>query len=226
MAAAANVWAQTGGKGKKGTSLASGTKLYELVGKYMVAKEETWGDDDGITKVYYLDPLRFKAFKKELDAGGEYKQDDWWDEKNRDWERRKTFARWCARPKGEFTLDLENKNNTGSWYQYQKVAGASGAKLTELLRKYMAPSWDEDLGDDGIAYVYCIDPLRFDELKSEFEALGEYTQERNGTDKNRDWDRGRSFAIFTVYAKGNVELSLQMKDNSGTWYRYKNKKAK
>jgi hypothetical protein len=97
-----------------------GLTLDESLRAYMGPSPQTWGDLGNVS-VYYLDPPHFEAFKAELDAGGEYTQTNSWTDKNRDWERGKTFAQWDARPNGEFELRLMKEDNSIVGYRYTKV---------------------------------------------------------------------------------------------------------
>jgi hypothetical protein len=51
---------------KKESPVALGPKLEEALHKYMSPQAQTWGDDDGFTYVYFLDPDHFEEFKVEL----------------------------------------------------------------------------------------------------------------------------------------------------------------
>jgi hypothetical protein len=73
------------------------------------------------------DSLRFNAFKAELDAGGEYNPVAIWTEKNRDWDRDKTFARWVVTP-ADFELWLYKKDNSLVRYTYLPKPAAGAPK--------------------------------------------------------------------------------------------------
>ncbi|GHU27378.1 hypothetical protein FACS1894164_19470 [Spirochaetia bacterium] len=194
-------------------------KLDELLREYMSPNPQTWGEGEEAkdVDVYYLDPIRFVAFKAELDAGGEYTEAYDWNEEPGD----RTYAILGVRSDGSFSLKLYKKDNQGSMYGYQKNPGASGLKLDKLLRKYMAPdpqTWDE--GDETEEVnVYYLDHLRFDEFKAELDAGGKYVQYNNGT-WTRDWDLGKTFAQLAVRPNGKVELTLAKADNSTLAYKY------
>jgi hypothetical protein len=113
-------------KSLKESPVALGLTLDESLRKYMGPQEQTW--DDGNASVYYLDPLHFEAFKAELDAGDEYYQTGSWSENNRDGDRDRAFARWGARPDGNFELDLCRADNSRDGYRYVKVSPGSEPK--------------------------------------------------------------------------------------------------
>jgi hypothetical protein len=95
-------------------------KLDNSLRKYMGPEPQRWGDDEKPTLVYFLDPLRFEAFKTELDAEGNYKQVDSWTGM-RDWDKGTAFARFAVRPDGSFELELGKEDNSRIGYRYQKI---------------------------------------------------------------------------------------------------------
>jgi hypothetical protein len=198
--------------------VALGLTLDELLHKYAVVPLQN--TDDKVSYRYYLDPLRFEEFKAELDAGGEYTQ-TYSGPENRDKERGMSLARWVVRPSGTFQLELFTEDDSGFMYDYKKAPHASGLKLDELLRKYAGPypqRWDGE--SKGVTYVYYLDPLHFEAFKAELDAGGAYTQTESWTNKNRDWDRGKTFARWAVRPDGSFQLDLNKEDNSETGYRY------
>jgi hypothetical protein len=74
--------------------------------------------------------------------------------------------------------------------------------LDKILRKYMAPqeqTWDNNgVKDAQYTYVYFLDPLQFEEFRSELDAGGEYRQSDSWTDDNQDRIGGRTFARWAV----------------------------
>jgi hypothetical protein len=101
---------------------ASGRITDELLRKYMGPEPQFWdGAGKGPTYIYYIDPLRFEAFKAELDGGGEYQQTDTWTEKNRDYNKGAAYVQWAVRPNGEFELRLYKADNSMLGYRYKKV---------------------------------------------------------------------------------------------------------
>jgi hypothetical protein len=103
-------------------------------------------------------------------------------------------------------------------------AVASAPKLEESLRKYMVPqpqTWDNNgVKDKQDTLVYFLDPLHFEEFRSELDAGGEYLQSDNWTEDKRGWDQGRTFVRFAVRPDGRFELNLCNSDNSVIGYRY------
>jgi len=202
-------------------------KLVEILGKYMVPSQYTWGDED--VSVYNLDPNRFNEFKAELDNGGEYRQVES-GTYNRDWEQGQLFARLVVRPNSRLSLELCRADNSVVGYNYTRItSGALGLKLQESLSKYIGPrheNWgDGAYGDDVL--VYNLDANRFDEFKAELDASGEYGQTFNHSQRNRDWERGKAFARFVVFNRHfpnvvSFELQLYRSDNSGVQFGYTN----
>jgi hypothetical protein len=195
--------------------VARGLTLEESLVRYAGAQEQMW--DTERVPVYYLDPLRFDAFKAELDAGGEFRQFDQWTG-TRDWEQGKTFARWAARPNGVFDLSLCTADNTEAGYRYRKVSRAAGAKLAESLSRYVIPR-EETWGKETVT-VYALDPLQFEEFKVELDA-GDALYQAYRNDFNRDWSRGTAFARWAARADGTFELTLGNRDNTTVEYTYK-----
>jgi hypothetical protein len=194
-------------------------KLDELLHKY-AGPRCSQNTDGKITYYYYLDPLRFEAFKTELDAGSEYQQTGIYPE-DRDKERGMTLARWVVRSSGSIQLELFTEDDSGFSYDYKKVPQASGLKLDEFLHKYAGPypqRWDGE--GKGLTYVYFLDSLHFEEFKTELDAGGEYQQTGSWT-KKRDSDKGVSFAQWAVRPKGEFVLRLSNADNSVIEYHYK-----
>jgi hypothetical protein len=197
--------------------VALGLTLEESLQRYMGPQEQNWGNKK--VNVYFLDSLRFEEFKAELDAGGEYKEDGSWTEKNRDWSQGETFARWAVWPDGISELDLCKEDNSRAGYRYKKVPQASELKLEESLRKYVVPQ--EQTWDKGEKVtVYFLDPLHFEEFKVEIDAMDEYYQADSWT-YTRDWEKGMTFARWAARADGTFELTLCKKNNSTPSYRYK-----
>ncbi|GHU97102.1 hypothetical protein FACS189483_02120 [Spirochaetia bacterium] len=195
--------------------------LEESLRTYMGPNPQTWGNgaDAEEVAVYSLDPRRFKAFKTELDALGEYQQTGSWNNDNRNWNMGKAFVQFAVLPGGNFQLKLFQADNSEFAFSYTKNPQASELTLDELLRKYMAP--DPQTWDDGQEVtVYYLDPLRFEAFKAELGAGGEYIQ-RYGWDENRDWEMGKTFARFTVWSNGHLELDLCREDNSRSLYVYR-----
>jgi hypothetical protein len=199
--------------------------LDELLRKYMGPNPQTWGDNDNREEVavYYLDHSRFDAFKAELDAGGEYVQDD--DDENeftRDWDTGKEFARLGKKPDDRVQLTLAKADNSTLEYHYTKNPQASGDKLDELLRKYMGPNpqtWGDDDNREEVA-VYYLDHSRFDAFKAELDAGGKYIEYETQTRK-RDWDTGKTFVRLGVKLNGKkLELDRCNADNSTSEYKY------
>jgi hypothetical protein len=171
---------------------------------------------DGNKRVdYCLDPLRFEAFKTELDALGEYSQYDSGIDQHT-WG--KTFAMWRVFSSGNASLQLYKADNSEPWYDYIEVSGSSGRMTDELLRKYMGPE-PQTWGKEEV-YIYYLDPLRFDEFKAELDAGGEYLESDSWTE-NRDWDEGLSFVQWAVRPNGEFVLRLCNADNSVIGYNYK-----
>ncbi|GHV03270.1 hypothetical protein FACS189485_06000 [Spirochaetia bacterium] len=195
-----------------------GPQLAESLRKYMGgAQPEKW-DDEEVT-VYYLDPSRFKAFRAELDALGEYQQTDGWYNDNRDWETGKTFARWAVRSDGRSELALYQADNSEFGSHYTKNPQVSGEKLTELLRKYAAPkptTWDD--GTPGADYH--LDSSRFEALRAEIRAGGEYFLFDSWILDARGWDLGKSWSKMKA-TNGKVFLEIGREDNSFVQYKYK-----
>jgi hypothetical protein len=215
----------SGGGGDSGAPLpvAPAATLEEMLRKYMGPKEEKWGDDGSrSTKVYYLDPSRYAAFKAELDAGGEYAQYEDWTDPNRNWERGQTFARFSIRPNGTVQVDLNKADNTETGARYNKTTSASlGPKLQESLRKYAGPREEKWGQYDKPVKVYFLDPLQFEQFKAWLDAGNTYSQTDSFTDNNRDWDRGVTFARWSVLPDGTFSLDLMKQNNSGVGYAYK-----
>ncbi|GHU01557.1 hypothetical protein FACS1894147_01630 [Spirochaetia bacterium] len=196
-----------------------GPQLAESLRKYMGGSQPEKWDDEEVT-LYYLDPSRFKAFQTELDALGEYQQTGGGYDDNRDWDQGKTFARLVVRSDGRLELDLCQADNSKFNSQYTKNPQASGEKLAELLSKYAAPR--EITWDDGSAgTVYSLDPSRFEALRAEIRAGGEYIQGESWTNDNRDWNLGKSWARLGAEPNGKFFMELGREDNSFVLYRYK-----
>jgi hypothetical protein len=200
-------------------------KLDELLRKYMGPNPQTWGDDDHRedVDVYFLDHSRFDAFKAELDAGGEYVQDEnSRGEYIRDWDTGKSFARLGKRSNDTVVLTLANADNSTFDYDYTKNPQASGVKLDESLRKYMVlnqQTWGDDDHREDVD-VYFLDHSRFDAFKAELDAGGKYI-EYDDNKHTRDWDTGKTFARLGVKLNGKrLELARCDANNSTSEYRY------
>jgi hypothetical protein len=223
--------ATTGGTAKLPANTAKAAKqsppvlaprLVELLGKYMGPKPQDWLG--GTAYIYFLDPLHFEEFKAEVDAAGEYRQIDRWNELNEYNRGRKPYVRWVFEPNGKVQFDHWKEDDSLIGYKYIKVGGASGTKTEELFRKYMGQEpefWDGE--GKRLTYVYYLDPLRFEAFKAELDGGGEYQQTANWTEK-RDWGKGVAFARWAVRPNGEFELRLCKADNSTLGYRYKKAK--
>jgi hypothetical protein len=199
--------------------------LDELLRKYMGPDPQTWGDDDHRedVDVYYLDPSRFDAFKTELDAGGEYVQDNEDEhEYTRDWDKGKTFARLTKKSNDRVQLTLAKADNSTLDYDYTKNTQTSWVKLDELLRKYMSPNpetWGDDDHREDVD-VYYLEHSRFDAFKAELDAGGKYIEYEAET-RNREWNTGKTFVRFGVKLNGKkLELARCNADNSTSEYKY------
>jgi hypothetical protein len=204
--------------------------LKESLGKYMAPSEQNWGEEDGTVNVYFLDHAQFATFKSELDAGGEYSQNDT-ETETRDWETGKNFARLGVKADGTIRLDRCNADNSFLWYRYEKVSATAGRqKLDASLRKYVGAQpqrWSHnvdggEVDDDADTYVYFLDTAHFEDFRSELNANWvEYFQFDSWTDADRDWEQGKSFARWAERPDGIFELDLCNSDNSRIGYRYK-----
>jgi hypothetical protein len=175
---------------------------------------ETTRNNSGPWYEWYLDPLRFEEFKAELDADGEYSQTGSFPNNDRGTPE----ALWVVIPDGGFQLELRKEDGSGVVYEYKKVLGTSGHKVDELLRRYMGSS--EQTWDEGLVHIYYLDPLRFEEFKTEIETGGEYYEDNRWTNANRDWDRGMTSAWWVDVTGGGFILELLKKDNSTVGYGY------
>jgi hypothetical protein len=201
--------------------------LDELLRKYMGPNPQTWTwGDDGHQEdvdVYFLDHGRFDEFKAELDAGGEYVQDDDSErEYTRDWDEGKSFVRLGKRPNNRVQLAFFKADNATFEYDYTKNSQASGVKLDELLRKYMVPrseTWGDDDHREEVD-VYFLDHSRFDAFKAELDAGGKYIEYDTST-WTRDWNTGKTFVMLVVKLNGKkLELRYCNTNNSTSEYRY------
>jgi hypothetical protein len=200
-------------------------KLDELLREYMGPNPQTWGDDEHREEVdvYFLDHSRFDEFKTELEAGGEYVQDeDGEHEYTRDWDKGKSFARLGKKPNDRVQLTLAKADNATFEYDYTKNPQASGVKLDELLRKYMGPNpqtWGDDEHREEVD-VYYLDHGRFDAFKAELDAGGKYIEYDTST-WTRDWDTGKTFVRLGVKLNGKkLELARCNANNSTSEYKY------
>jgi hypothetical protein len=119
-------------------------------------------------------------------------------------------------------LTLAKADNSTSNYNYTKNPQASGAKLDELLRKYMAPrseTWGNDDRREDVD-VYYLDHGRFDAFKAELDAGGKYVEYDTWT-WNRDWDTGKTFVRLGVKLNGKkLELARCNANNFTSEYKY------
>jgi hypothetical protein len=79
---------------------------------------------------------------------------------------------------------------------------------------------EQNWGNEKVK-VYFLDPLRFEALKAELDAGGEYSEVESRTEKNRDWEQGKTFARWAVRSNGRFQLELYKEDNSLVSYTYK-----
>jgi hypothetical protein len=196
--------------------------LVELLREYMGPNPQTWGDDNPeAVDVYWLDHSRFDVFKAELDAGGEYVQDNV-NEFTRTWSKEKTFARLGKRPNNRVQLTLGKADNSTVEYNYTKNSQASGDKLDELLRKYLGPNpdtWGPEDNREPVDYYY-LDHSGFADFKAKLDAGGKYV-EYDDNEYKRDWEMGRVFVRLCVRLDGKkLELTRGEADNSTFEYRY------
>lgn len=100
---------------------------------------------------------------------------------------------------------------------------AQGLTLEEALGKYAAPE-QQDWGGGKIAYVWLLDPQKFDAFKAELDAGGEFSQ-IDAWEETRDWWQGRLFVRWAQEPDGKYLLQLCKADNSVSAYRYEKKKS-
>jgi hypothetical protein len=74
--------------------------------------------------------------------------------------------------------------------------------------------------DEQDTLVYFLDPLRFEDFRAELDAGGEYSQVDRGTEPERDWEEGKTFAQWAERPDGTFALNLYKSDNSVMWYNY------
>jgi hypothetical protein len=90
-------------------------------------------------------------------------------------------------------------------------------KVVELLSKYAGSDY-ATWGKENVR-VYYIDPLRFDEFKTQIDALGKY--QTGSRTFNRDWEQGKTFARWCARTNGSFQLELCKANNATAEYQYK-----